>query len=225
MHAQKFFEKFTVERLVGLCYLGLQHGWFTKEGRSVAMLRPLTVKVQTASGGDEKTSMRAASEADRQARDRCQNTLHLSATILANSDIQFDSALAAWMTQPQQAWHSELCSSLRNLDFAVEVAVDFAIGGRSASIIEKVMTCFDDGAGLQRLGFDVDFCGKVWALRTVGDPPVFSQDLIWGGLARWPSNSARRRLTSCSCTAPLTLTGSRCFCRLTPMWLAPSCSA
>ena len=112
-----------------MCYLALQQGWFTKEGRAAGVLKPL-IKATPSAGQTKKTTMREVSERERQQRDRCQNTLHLSAIVLGNSDIQYDCALAAWLTLPQQEEHSDLAKHLSSLDFAEKMCIDFAAGTR-----------------------------------------------------------------------------------------------
>lgn len=74
---------------MGVCFLGIQQGWFSGVGTSKGLMQALTPMSEKKDDSEkEKTTMQDATEKERRMRDRCANGLHLSAAILACRDIQ-----------------------------------------------------------------------------------------------------------------------------------------
>ena len=186
--AQAFYEPFAGERLAGLCLLGIQQGWFSKGSSQAGLLRALTPASKKDGPGDEKKLSTAdAAERERRARDRCANSLHLVAAILANEDIQFEAKLASMVSQGQIDWHKKWSSSLNSDTAGAEFASLSAKGKLSTDVILTTAARCGDMDNLQRVGIEVDFSDASCKKLAHDSPFVLLQndrmklaiDLVW----------------------------------------------
>ena len=176
--AQEYYELHNTERLAGMCYLGVQQGWFSKGSSTKGLMQTLTVADQEEKDDEPKSTMAAAAERERQARDKCSNGLHLAAAILANPDVQFDCKMARFVSEAQCKWHSEWSHKLKSTGAGLELASSLASGENAVAIIKATAACLGDVAGLARCGLQADFSGGQRGRLTLESPEVRSEDLM-----------------------------------------------
>lgn len=97
--AVAFFEPHNTERLAGMCFLGIQQGWFKGKDSTKGLMKALTPGSEK-KDNERKTGTAEATERESRMRDRCANSLHLSAAILADRDIRFHCKLACFISAP-----------------------------------------------------------------------------------------------------------------------------
>ena len=175
--AQEFYEPHNTERLAGMCYLGVQQGWFSTGSSSTGLMQALTMR-DPDQNQESKPTMAATTERERQARDRCANGLHLAAAILANPDVQFECKMARFVSEAQCNWHSEWSHKLKSSEAGLELASSLASGENAAAIIQATGTRLGDVVGLARCGLQVDFSGSARRQLTLQSPEVRHEDLM-----------------------------------------------
>jgi len=176
--AQEYYEEHNTERLAGMCYLGVQQGWFSSAASPAqGMLKGLTPRCTSHNEG-AKESMAEGVEKERRMRDRCANGLHLSATILSNPDIQFDIRMARMMSQAQSEWHSHKSHFLKSEDVGLDIAYELASGKDAFKVIMGTAARMGDLAAMNHCGVQVDFTGGRWRSMDSDHPEVMNENLM-----------------------------------------------
>ena len=172
--AQEFYQPHTGERLAGLCFLGIFQGWFHTADKAGTVITSLRSKSEPFKE-DAKETMQQAQAQEAKLRDRCSNGLHLSATILANEDIQMECRTCLYMATMQRQWHSHFSHFLKDTNDGLQLSVTLAQGNRSFEIIAHMSTCLGDPAGLEVCGLMVDLTASRLKGLKMDDPEVMSQ--------------------------------------------------
>eukprot|EP00971_Amphidinium_carterae_P339081 6476688-Amphidinium_carterae.1 len=172
--AQEYYEPYTTERLMCLCFLGIHQGWFQQSGKAAAVLKPLVEKSKSGEG-EARSTMLQAQEQESRMRDKCANALHLTATILADADIQNDCRIARYLSLEQRAFHSHYAHTLKTTEDGLQLAITLSSGERSLDIIGKAASQLGDAEALHRCGLQVSFEGTRWRKLGLEDAECQSQ--------------------------------------------------
>lgn len=181
-----FFRRdFRGEKLLTLLFYGIQAGWLKRKSNFGAMMDSLHASKTTAAF-QTKVTTKASKQELAKMRDRCKNTMHLAACVLADEKVEFDSVLIIFTGSIIRAEHGVLANSLKNTVAALVIDADRAwLRDRSLLALCDLLCPWKRPFECERVGVRMEF--DAGELRGIDkdDPMPIQQDMIAASLLKW----------------------------------------
>ena len=152
------------ERLLTILLLGIKQGWLQKGGAATLIVdklagltKPLT-KARDLPPGQSRDTIKQSKESIANLRDRCRNTMHVTANVLCDPKVYADMGMLGYVCHPIRREHNLLASSLRSVDDLQEHMLRAALLDTSyLHCLGKLTSPFARIEGLARCGITIGF--------------------------------------------------------------------
>lgn len=120
-----------------ILHFGIVQGWFSSEKRLQAMMGALTPKRRDVQAIDGARMTAQAKAAHTKLRDKCANTMHLAAMVLADDSIRKDEGMIAFVCRPVREETLRWASRLRDVEGVSRFHFERAalVDGYSAAVL------------------------------------------------------------------------------------------
>ena len=165
-------------RLLLLTFFGLVDGWMNTAKSMAGMVASLKAPQPRSSFSSAKeTTKESKAHADR-LRDRCKNSMHLTAVVMSDERVLHDTRMILACTGPSEAWHAYVNTSLRSADGCAKFYAELAYGPIAVKSIWEVTAVMKDLGTLSGCGFIVEFTTGVVKRMSPDDPALLHQRFL-----------------------------------------------